>query len=103
MMRRFVECFEPQDFFENVLMKDVTDRTWESARSGRHKVLLLHRRYRDRREFEAKRRKEWAVKKAELAKRVAAAKGEPATEPDRTPSITWLTSATRSCSSRRRS
>ena len=82
MMRRFIECFEPQDFFETVLMKDVTDGTWESARSGRHKVLLLDRRYRDRREAEAKRRKEWAVKKAELAKRVAAAKAEPATEPE---------------------
>lgn len=82
MMRRFIECFEPQDFFETVLMKDVTDGTWEAARSGRHKVLLLHRRYRDRREAEAKRRKEWAVKKSELAKRVAAAKAEPATEPE---------------------
>jgi hypothetical protein len=82
MMRRFIECFEPQDFFETVLMKDVTDGTWEAARCGRHKVLLLHRRYRDRGEFEAKRRKEWAVKKAELAKRVAAAKAEPATEPE---------------------
>jgi hypothetical protein len=82
MMRRFIECFKPQDFFETVLMKDVTDGTWEAARAGRHKVLLLHRRYRDRREAEAKRRKEWAVKKAELAKRVAAAKAEPATEPE---------------------
>jgi hypothetical protein len=82
MMRRFIECFEPQDFFETVLMKDVTDGTWESARSGRHKVLLLHRRDRDRHEAEAKRRKEWALKKAELAKRVAAAKAEPATEPE---------------------
>jgi len=82
MLRRFIECFQPQDFFETVLMKDVTDGTWEAARAGRHKVLLLDRRYRDRREAEAKRRKEWAVKKAELAKRVAAAKSEPATEPE---------------------
>jgi hypothetical protein len=82
MLRRFIECFEPQDFFETVLMKDVTDGTWEAARPGRDKVLLLHRRYRDRREAEAKRRKEWAVKKAQLAKRVAAAKAEPATEPE---------------------
>jgi hypothetical protein len=41
MMRRFIECFEPQDFFETVLMKDVTDGTWESARSGRHKVFQV--------------------------------------------------------------
>lgn len=82
MMRRFIECFKPQDFFETVLMKDVTDGTWEAARAGRHKVLLLHRRYRDRREAEAKRRKEWAAKKAELANRVAAAQAEPATEPE---------------------
>jgi hypothetical protein len=82
MMRRFIECFKPQDFFETVLMKDVTDGTWEAARAGRHKVLLLHRRYRDRREAEVKRRKEWVMKKAELAKRVAAAQAEPATEPE---------------------
>jgi hypothetical protein len=82
MMRRFIECFKPQDFFETVLMKDVTDGTWEAARAGRHNVLLLHRRDRDCREAAAKRRKEWAVKNAELAKRVAAAKAEPATEPE---------------------
>lgn len=81
MMRRFIECFEPQDFFEMVLMKDVTDGTWEAARCARHKVLLLHRRYCDRREQEARRRKEWAQKKAELASRVAASNAEAATEP----------------------
>jgi len=82
MMRLFIECFLPQDFFETVLMKDVTDGTWEAARYARHKPLLLHRRYADRREFEAKRRNESAVKKAELAKRVAASKNQPATEPE---------------------
>ena len=81
MLRRFIECFQPQDFFETVLMKDVTDGTWEAARYSRHKALLLHRRYRDRREAEAKRRKESAQNKAELARRVAASKGEAATEP----------------------
>ena len=100
MLRRFIECFEPQDFFETVLMKDVTDATWEAARCARHKVLLLDRRYRDRREAAVKRRKEWAAKKTELTKRIAAAKAEPATEPEIT---CWLTSATLSCSSRRRS
>jgi hypothetical protein len=81
MLHRFIECFEPQDFFETVLMKDIADGTWESARYSRHKVLLLDRRYRERREAEAKRRKEAAQTKAELARRVAASKGEPATEP----------------------
>jgi hypothetical protein len=81
MLRRFIECFEPQDFFETVLMKDVTDGTWEGARCSRHKVLLLDRRYGDRREAEAKRRKESAQNKAELARRIAASKGEPPTEP----------------------
>ena len=81
MLRRFIECFQPQDFFETVLMKDVTDGTWEGARCSRHKVLLLDRRYRDRREAEAKRRKESAQNKAELARRIAASKGEPAIEP----------------------
>jgi hypothetical protein len=81
MLRRFIECFQPQDFFETVLMKDVTDGTWEGARCSRHKVLLLDRRYRDRREAEAKRRKESAQNKAELARRIAASKGEPPIEP----------------------
>jgi hypothetical protein len=81
MLRRFIECFEPQDFFETVLMKDIADGTWESARYSRHKVLLLDRRYRGRREAEANRRKESAQNKAELARRIAASKGEPATEP----------------------
>ena len=81
MLHRFIECFEPQDFFETVLMKDIADGTWESVRYSRHKVLLLDRRYRERREAEAKRRKEAAQAKAELARRVAASKAEPATEP----------------------
>jgi hypothetical protein len=62
MLLRFIECFQPQDFFETVLMKDVSDGTWEAARYARHKVLLMHRRYRDRREAEANRRKESAQK-----------------------------------------
>jgi hypothetical protein len=82
MLRRFIECFQPQDFFETVLMKDVTDGTWEAARYSRHKALLLDRRYRDRREAEAKRRKEWTQKKAELAKRVAVSTGEAPTAPE---------------------
>jgi hypothetical protein len=53
-----------------------------SLRARATKVLLLHRRHRDRREAEAKRRKEWAQKKAELAKRVAASTGEAPTAPE---------------------
>jgi hypothetical protein len=82
MLRRFIESFAPHDFFETTLMKDVVDGTWEAARWGRHKVLLLDRRYRSRRETEAKRRKEWAAKKAELARRIAASKADPPTEPE---------------------
>jgi hypothetical protein len=61
MLHSFLECFQPKDFFETVLMKDVTDATWEAARYARHKSLMLHRKYRERREFEAK----VACKKAE--------------------------------------
>ena len=81
MLRRFIECFAPQDFFETVLIKDVTDATWEAARCGRHKVVLLDRRYRDERKVTTKRRKEWVAKKTDLAKRVAASKADPLTEP----------------------
>jgi hypothetical protein len=82
MLRRFVETFAPQDFFETTLMKDVVDGTWEAARWGRAKAVLLDRRYRSRHETEAKRRKEWAAKKAELARRIAASKADPPTEPE---------------------
>jgi hypothetical protein len=82
MMYSFLECFQPQDFFETVLMKDLTDGTWEAARFVRHKVLLLHRRYRERRESEVNRRKEAAFKHAELAKRVAERKNQPLAEPE---------------------
>jgi hypothetical protein len=44
-------------------------------------VLLLERKYRDGREAVAKRRKEWAANKGELAKRVAASQADPKTEP----------------------
>jgi Transposase IS116/IS110/IS902 family len=53
-------------------MKDVTDGTWEAARYARHKVLMMHRRHRNRRDAKAKRRKDWAEEKAELARRVSA-------------------------------
>jgi len=82
MLRRFIERFQPQDFFEMVLMKDLTDATWEAARMGRHKVVLLDRRYRDERKVTTKRRKEWLAKKTDLAKRVAASKADPLTEPE---------------------
>jgi hypothetical protein len=81
MIRLFAEDFQPQSFFEIKLMKELTDGTWEAARWNRHRVLLLDRKDRDRREAEAK-RKEWAAKKAAMAKRVAAEKADPATEPE---------------------
>jgi hypothetical protein len=82
MIRLFAEDFQPQSFFEIKLMKELTDATWEAARWSRHRVLLLDRKDRDRREVEAKRRKEWAAKKAAMAKRVAAEKADPAKEPE---------------------
>jgi hypothetical protein len=81
MLRRLIGSFAPQDFFETALVKDIADATWEAARCARHKVLLLERKYRDGREAMAKRRKEWAAKKGELAKRVAASQADPKTEP----------------------
>jgi hypothetical protein len=82
MMRLFAEDFQPQSFFEIKLMKELTDGTWEAARWSRHRVLLLDRKDRDRRETEAKHRKEWAAKKAAMAKRVAAEKADRAKEPE---------------------
>jgi hypothetical protein len=82
MMRLFAEDFQPQSFFEIKLMKEVTDGTWEAARWSRHRVLLLDRKDRARREAEARRRKELEAKKAAMAKRAAAEKADPAKEPE---------------------
>jgi hypothetical protein len=79
-MRLFAECFEPQDFFESTLMKDVTDGTWEVARWRRHKVLWLDRNVRERRKAEAQ-LKELAAKNAGVAYSVAVEKADPAIKP----------------------
>ncbi len=82
MLARLMKCKAPQDLFEEILIKEVVDNTWEMARYTRHKNLLVERRFRDRLAFQAERKKAAAQKKEAFAKRLAAGKPEPPTEPD---------------------
>jgi hypothetical protein len=82
MMRGLLECFGPTDFFQVVLVRDIAEGTWEAARWARQKTLSLHRRYRDRLEFQVRQRKAAAQKKADFKKRVAESTAEQATQPE---------------------
>jgi hypothetical protein len=54
---RLMECLEPRDFMEQLLIKQLIDDTWDVMRYGRHKSLAIERKARQFREFQAKRAK----------------------------------------------
>jgi hypothetical protein len=43
IMARLMKCLEPRDFMEQILVRDLTDCTWEMARYTRHKTLAMER------------------------------------------------------------
>ena len=43
IMTRFLELIKPRDFVELLLVKDLTDSTWEIMRYSNHKTLLIER------------------------------------------------------------
>jgi hypothetical protein len=79
IMARLLESFAPRDFMEQLLIKELTDSTWDVMRSSRHKTLLMERRFRDRLEFQAQRGK--AAAQGKEAQPVAP-NGKPSTEPE---------------------
>jgi hypothetical protein len=62
LLLNLIRCFLPQDFMQKMLIKETADSSWEQARYGRHKPLVVERRFR--------------------AKRLAETKAERATEPE---------------------
>ena len=57
IMARLLECYAPQDFMEQLLVKEIADSTWEVTRNMRHKTLVMERRVRDRLGHQEARRK----------------------------------------------
>jgi hypothetical protein len=80
-MARFLEQFAPRDFMGQSLIKELTDSHWEVMRHSRHTTLLMERRFRDRLEFQAQRRKNAAEGKEAPAERPTAPDGKPSTDP----------------------
>jgi hypothetical protein len=77
ILDRLMECLAPRDFMEQLLIKQLSDCTWEMARYVRHKTLSIERNYRLFREFQAKRTKALAQMKDARAHKLAI--DEPAT------------------------
>jgi hypothetical protein len=77
---RLMQCLMPRDFMEQLLIKQVADCTWEIKRYMRHMTLAIERKFRQLREFQAKRAKALTqMKDANI--RDAERDGHPATEP----------------------
>jgi hypothetical protein len=68
IMGRVLECIKPRDFVEQMLVKDLTDATWEIDRYSRHRTMVIEREHERHLEMQAKRRKEERRKKAADAK-----------------------------------
>jgi hypothetical protein len=81
MMAGLLEKFAPRDFMGQLLIKELTDSNWEVMRYSRHTTLLMERRFRDRLEFQAQRRKNAAPGKEAPAQKPAAPNGKPSTAP----------------------
>jgi hypothetical protein len=51
VMSRLLDCLAPRDFMEQMLIKELTDCTWEMARYTRHKTLAMERGFREHLRF----------------------------------------------------
>jgi hypothetical protein len=51
IMGRLMECLAPRDFMEQMLIKELTDCTWEMARYTRQKTLAMERGFREHLRF----------------------------------------------------
>ena len=81
VLERLLETFAPRDFMEQLLIKELADHTWEAMRYGRHKTLVMERRFRDRLGFQEARRKLAAQgKNGETSN--TQQNGKPATSPE---------------------
>jgi hypothetical protein len=74
--------FEPTLAYEVALVRDAIDATFEAARYGRFKVMLIESKVLALRELEAKRAQASAERKEVSAKRLVAKSSAPASEPE---------------------
>ena len=49
-----MQCFDPRDFMERLLIKQLVDCTWEIMRYTRHKTASIERKFRQRLELQSK-------------------------------------------------
>jgi hypothetical protein len=83
IMSRLIERFAPQDIIEEELVKQLTDAIWESIRYTRHLTLAIERKFRQRLEFQAQRKKLMAGRKDALARELAEKAQTPPSELER--------------------
>jgi hypothetical protein len=77
---RLMQCFVPADFMEQMLIKQLADWTWDMKRYTRHKTLAIERKFRQVREFQAKRAKAVAQNREAQARGLARGNGYPPNE-----------------------
>jgi hypothetical protein len=82
IMAQLMECFAPQGFMQQLLLKDLTDCTWEMARYSRHTTLLMDRRFRQRLVFQAEREEAVGRSKDAPSQEPAEQDRAPLTEPE---------------------
>ena len=70
IMESFTECIEPTDLITLMLVKDLTDSTWDILRYSRHMTLLIEREHLKRQDIEQKRRLREQKRKQDIARRV---------------------------------
>ena len=54
ILLRLMQCFDPRDFMERLLIKQLVDCTWEMMRYTRHKTASIERKFRQRLELQSK-------------------------------------------------
>jgi hypothetical protein len=54
ILARLMQCFDPRDFMERLLIKQLVDCTWEMMRYTRHKTMSIERKFRQRLELQSK-------------------------------------------------
>jgi hypothetical protein len=80
IVARLMQCFAPADFMEQLLIAQLTDCTWEIMRYTRHKPWAIERKFRQHREFQAKRARAAAQIRDLQVRGLAQSGRQPATE-----------------------
>jgi hypothetical protein len=68
MFAQFMDCFEPEDFFELVQVREMVNAGWHNKRYTRHKTLTVERCYKQSLEFLAQRARSQNAKRQALIK-----------------------------------